>query len=179
MKSQIRQELLLLTYLIIMLGLILGKEAKGDTIGEVTRVVMNIQPKNDTLKSTKIASKIILTSKKLDLSWVTYTAMLVQESMLLDDPNGSMYSCTDCGLTQIHYPTWGEVLGLDKYRLVYDTMYSMDISYRILKRYKKQYGHEQDWYTRYHSSTPVIRERYRLAISEKVYMILQMIGGTL
>ncbi len=181
-KDTVRSKILLLIYLIIIAILILMREEaqskkppqNGLKTGEVRSILVRVRPDLKSPKLEKIAFLIANNSNKLQIGWVTYISILIQESNLYDDPKGLGEACVDCGMSQIHFPTWKDALQLDKSKLVYDTEYSLTIGYRILKHYKRLYGHEPDWYTRYHSSTPLIRERYRIALQEKIDMVEAM-----
>lgn len=181
MKARLKEEYLLLFYLLIILGILLTREAKGDTIGEVTKVVRKLQPKHDSMKAIRISKELLLKSKKLDMDWKLWLAMLYQESRLLADPHNCLElpdSCQkDVGIGQVNLPVWGDVLKLDKQRLLSDETYGIIASYSVLRRYKKQYGYEMEWWSRYHSSTPKYRTAYTIAVNEWRLLIERMMYG--
>lgn len=182
MNQNLRQDYLLLFYLLIIISLLIYNEAKGDTIGEVTRVVKVLQPKHDVLTATHIATELLVLSPKINIDWKIWLAMLYQESKLLSDPHNCLTTNLKCsndyGLGQIHMPTWEVILNLDRDMLLTDERYGIQASYTVLKLYKKRYAKtEVDWYTRYHSSTPFYRFTYKKAVENWKLLIERILHG--
>jgi soluble lytic murein transglycosylase-like protein len=69
-------------------------------------------------------------------------------------------SCTDFGISQIHYKT-AERYNLDIALLLTDPDYSVRAGAKILYDIKRRYAkHEPTWWTRYNASSPSKRAEY-------------------
>jgi hypothetical protein len=72
---------------------------------------------------------------------------------------GEGQTTCDHGLAQINQ-TWIDKWMLDPEKLVKDDSYNIYVQARILAWIKRYYGHEQNWYGRYHSATPSKKALY-------------------
>lgn len=125
--------------------------------------MLKLQPK--LKKSEQLAKAIEKQSEKHGLDWKLVTAIMFQESSLRLDPQNCLDKSTRCqgdyGIGQVRYKVWKSHLNLDKKRMLTDLNYSVEMSVKVLADYKKRYGkRELNWYTRYHSATPIHRANY-------------------
>lgn len=110
-----------------------------------------------------IAIPLVKYAKASHIDWKAMAAILFQESSFRTDPQNCLnkqLNCSDFGISQINWKTWGKVLNLDKKRLVTDASYNIKIMSIILMRLKADYGSEKHWITRFHSFNPKNRTIY-------------------
>lgn len=59
----------------------------------------------------------------------------------------------DYGAAQIN-EVWVKKWRLDREKLQHNDWYNIRVAARLLSQLQREYGHEPDWYGRYHSGTP-------------------------
>ena len=94
-----------------------------------------------------------------------YAAILAQESMYKLNIQNNKKKCKDYGISQINCETV-EGYKFDKKRLLTDLAYSVQAGAIVLADFKKSYEKkEPDYWTRYNSSKPKHREKYKKLVS--------------
>lgn len=118
-------------------------------------------------RAEKIGRLIEHWSKKYDVEPEILTAILRQESnfesgikacWIVHRYRTCQITC-DYGIAQIN-ELWIKKWGLDPDRLQNDDSYGIRIAARLLAILKREYGHEENWWGRYHSATPSKRSAY-------------------
>lgn len=144
----------------LVLALALGQTPTEDYI---RTVAPHVRPK-EAVRLGKLIDKV---AEKYELDPVLVAAIVKVES----DFRGGQKACSvvkrkkacwvtcDRGLAQVN-ELWIKKWGLDPIRLRTDDAYNLATMARILAFYKRYYGHEPDWFLRYHSGTPRHKERY-------------------
>jgi hypothetical protein len=107
-------------------------------------------------------------TQKASLDWRLVTAIFFQESSLKLDPQNCVKNvCQDFGLGQVRLKVWGDHFNIDQRRILADVDYSVYISVKVLKDYKKRYGSKElNWFTRYHSNKPELRFVYMQRLNQ-------------
>ncbi len=120
-----------------------------------------------------MAKAIHKETKKAELDWRLVTAIFFQESSLrLDPQNCHKNHCQDFGLGQVRLKVWGDHFDIDRNRILSDVHYSVHVSVKVLKDYKRRYGKKElNWFTRYHSNKPELRFAYMQHLNRAFYKI--------
>jgi hypothetical protein len=107
----------------------------------------------------KLSNVIYHVAKLYNIDPKKYAAILAQESMY---KMGAVNpKSRDYGISQINYRT-ARVYGFDIQRLTTDVEYAVEAGAIVLADLKKSHGHkEQVYWTRYNSSKPEKREKYK------------------
>lgn len=111
-----------------------------------------------------LATAITTEANAHGFGWRIFAAVLAQESRFREGLNachGRSEPNCDEGVGQINWPTWGEYLGLDRNRLIYDDVYNVSVAAQILGRLHKLYGStDVYWWSRYHNIREAQRAQY-------------------
>ena len=140
--------------------------------------ILRNKPKINKKYAMKLSNVIHKMSVKYKIPKEIYTAILAQESeyvlnskncfkgyVELKNGEDIQYTetrlCTDYGISQMNYRNI-EKMKLDIHLLLTDLEYSVEQGAKVLRwamlKYKDK---EDDWYTRYHSGTRVLRDIYK------------------
>ena len=148
-------------------------------VPEVKRVQNQIKknsPKISKEYSKTLAKTILEKSKKHGVSPTILAAVLMQESSYRISAKN--FRCgisvttgeqdcvvVDYGIGQINHKTIKN-FNFDETRLLSDLEYSVEAAAIVLADFKRMYGHkEEEYWTRYNSSTPSKREKYKMLVA--------------
>lgn len=135
--------------------------------------VLTLSPETGLDRQVRVASAIETVSLEYQLQTDLLVSIAFAESGFKRRQKNCNSNLTcDHGLMQIN-TIWIEHYGLDADRLVKDDLYNLRVAGRILSHLRKYYGHEPDWWTRFHSFTPKHRRNY----GQKVGRWLAQIEG--
>jgi len=117
------------------------------------------------MQSLQLAQAIQTQAKINNLDWRLIVAIFFQESSLSIDPQGCLASkkrCTaDYGIGQVRAKVWEKAFPIDRKKLMSDVHYSVQTSVKVLTYYKMRYAQKElNWFTRYHSGSPIHRATY-------------------
>jgi|CXWL01.1.fsa_nt_gi hypothetical protein len=142
----------------------------SDKVSEFDSIYFQIlknKPTIDVDYAGRLSYYIVVESHKFGVSPRLFTAMLMQESGYRLSAKNCTYDifeyekCTDYGISQIHVTTVTRYK-FNQARLTSDLVYSLRAGLRVLSDFKKRYGHKDRYYwTRYNSSDPIARLRYK------------------
>jgi hypothetical protein len=122
------------------------------------QIVKN-NPTIDRIYAMKLSNVIYYVAKLYDIDPKKYTAILAQESMYKLKAVNS--HSKDYGIAQINHKT-AKIYGFDIQRLTSDVEYSVKAGAKVLADLKNSHGHkDQSYWTRYNSSKPEKREKYK------------------
>ncbi len=132
--------------------------------------IKSIVPKISNARAQKLGTIIDKTSAKYDVKPDILVAIIAQESAFRQGAVNcrvkadyvkriSVVSC-DLGVSQINFETWGKVLKLNPCRLRSDDAYGIDAAARILARVKRANPDDPIWWSKYHDSREIHRNKY-------------------
>lgn len=141
---------------------------------EVQKVLRQIKKNNPSIQtqySLTLATTIVRTAKKYNLSPRLLAAILMQESSYKISAknikcgisiNTGKEDCVvvDFGIGQINHKTI-KAFHFDKTRLLSDVEYSIDASAKVLADFKKSHAKDTEFWTRYNASSPDKRTIYK------------------
>lgn len=118
---------------------------------------------NYAMKLSNVINKVAV---EMGINPVKYAAILAQESMYkLEAKNCWDNECHDFGIAQINKATI-RAFKFDKKKLLTDLEYSVKAGAIVLADFKRMYGEsEKDYWTRYNSSKPSKREKYKRLVA--------------
>lgn len=115
----------------------------------------------------KLSVIIETESRNFDINSRLFAAILMQESSYVMSARNCVTQkrgyevCTDFGLSQIHFKTV-KLYNFDKKRLTTDVHYSIKAGLKVLSDFKKRYGNKEEYFwTRYNTSKPSLRKKYK------------------
>ena len=139
----------------------------------IYKQIVTNSPNIDRTYAMNLSNIIHRKAKHYDIRANLMTAIFMQESTYIahnhslscgiDQLNIKYETCViaDFGMGQINYKT-AKAFGFDLTKLKSDMEYNIDCSFKIMKDFKNRYfKNEYYWWTRYNSSTPSYRNKYR------------------
>ena len=135
-------------------------------INSVFCQIVKNNPKIDLNYAYRLSNVINKVALEMDINPKRYAAILAQESMYkLDAKNCWDNVCHDYGIAQINKKTI-EAFNFDKKRLMLDLEYSVKAGAIVLADFKRMYGEkEKDFWTRYNTSHPEKRQKYKQLVT--------------
>lgn len=139
-------------------------------------------------KGERLATIIAFSAKKYDIDPRIMIAIMKIESNFKQDAYNltscefsKQEKCGDYSIAQINYETWSKTFPkmgrkpLDLKRLKTDETYSIFRMGEILSIIKKQYAaQDPTWFARYHSSTPIHKNRYTQALKAEIKKVIAL-----
>lgn len=153
--------------------------------------ISNILSKEMSLKKDKaqrLATTISFAAKKYEIDPRIMIAIMKVESNfkqnainLTSCERTKKDKCGDYSIAQINYEIWSETfprLGkkqLDLHKLKTDESYAIFRMAEILSILKKEYSaSDKFWFARYHSSTPVHKNRYQTVLKKELKKVISL-----
>lgn len=167
--------MILMRYIIIFLIFFVSVNAQERELDRsiiIDKSIRHYSPHINKRLSKRIAKAVLASSMRWGVDWRVLLAILQQESSFRVDPQGCIHKkCSDYGIGQINFKTWGDILGLSKKKLLTDVSYNINAVGQILSMVKK--GHEKNskWYLRYHSLNHNRQLVYNSFVAPKVKRI--------
>jgi hypothetical protein len=125
--------------------------------------IIKNDPKIDRVYAMKLSNVIYHVAKLYDIDSKRYAAILGQESLY--KLGAINHKSKDYGMSQINLKT-ARSYGFDINRLTSDVEYSVRAGARVLADLKKSHSHkDKEFWTRYNSSKPAKREKYKKLVS--------------
>lgn len=139
-------------------------------------------------KSERVSTIIAFAAKKYEVDPRIMIAIIKIESNfkqnainLTSCERTKQDKCGDYSMAQINYETWSKSFPkmgrkpLDLHKLKTDETYSIFRMAEILSILKKQYAATDNaWFARYHSSTPVHKDRYTRALKSEIRKVISL-----
>jgi len=120
-----------------------------------------VNPDVPAERATALTATILSASEARGLDPLLLTGIMAQESHFHADVQSCLGRGCDLGVAQVNWETWGEVLGLDRLRLIHDDGYNVGVAANILVDVRRRHGGEgPGWWTRYHDRRPERRADY-------------------
>lgn len=144
---------------------------------KTARQLKTIAPTLKDRDVARIAVRVATESKDTGVDPRIYLVILKVES---DFDQKRVSTTGDYGIAQVNYKIWKRVLKkqgviLDKERLSKDEEYNLKTMSIVLVKYKNQFAAKDGWwFTRYHSHTPLYRNRYKRKILAQLKRIIRM-----
>lgn len=161
----------------------------GKIISQASIIVQN-RLDVDREKADRIATLVIFASKEYDLDPRRMLAIIKVESDFRQSAHNKVScsykretdksKCGDHSVAQINYHVWKDAFikhgrkPLDYQKLKTDDAYAVFRMAEILDILKDDYGKEKDWYARYHSSTPKLKQKYLKKVDNEYSKILEI-----
>lgn len=124
--------------------------------------IKRARPAIDSRYALELTESIYKVARAFKIDARLLTAILAQESMF----NAKAFNATskDYGLAQINHKT-AKAYKFDLKKLKRDPCYSVWAAGRVLNDFKKVHGKERAWWTRYNSSKPENRSKYKQLVA--------------
>jgi len=120
-----------------------------------------VNPHVPAERATALTATILSASEAHGLDPLLLAGIMAQESHFHADVQACLGRGCDLGVAQVNWEVWGEVLGLDRRRLIHDDGYNVGVAATILADVRRRHGAEgPGWWTRYHDRRPERRADY-------------------
>lgn len=155
---------------LLFIGLLLANPAHA--LDEIAFVIRELSPHVTEKQSLVYANSIRRYSIQYNIDWKIAVAIFKRESNFT---MGAVETRSrDYGLGQINHRNITH-RNINKKKLLTDPDYAIHETYKILDELNRKYNTNakgwRKWYTRYHSFTPVHRQKYYTLLEQKFNMI--------
>jgi hypothetical protein len=145
----------------VLLAMILGMSLNQTPVTEIVNKIEELNPRLSDIRAKKLAKIIVKESDHYDIDPNILVAILRQESNFEPGQNvcyivhrhHACFTTCDVGVSQIN-KVWLDKWSLNEEDMVKNDALNIHIAARVLSIIKRQFGEEENWFSRYNTSGP-------------------------